>query len=83
MNGLQGYRIKFSTRAINRWIKHRFLSVQPMMDQWYEYADQEFESKDGFWVFNGQRFSTLGDLKNAIDGYNAKLDSLLLRVFRV
>jgi hypothetical protein len=69
--------IKFDRRSIIRWSRNSSLNVQPMMDQGYQYADQCFESLNGFWVFNGRIFGALDELKEAIEDYNAKIDQLL------
>jgi len=77
---LQTPAIKFDERSIIRWTKNSRMNSSPIVDQWYDFAEQNFQSVNGCWVFNGRFYSGLDEVKSAIEDYNAKIEGLLAKV---
>lgn len=60
-----------------RWTSDMMINYQPMDDQKYTYQGQLFESKGGYWIFNGQNFGALSEVKTAIENYVRMIHQLV------
>lgn len=71
--------IEFDDTSMRRWCRDTFLGVHPMSSYRAVWRANLFESRDGCFWYNGQKYGALSDVRDAIIKFEEGIQWLLER----